>query len=136
MVGKAGKGLGADDVRCAPLDKLHHLAGEQPTLSHHVAQVDDLSRTLGAMLDIANGLEPFGGGQGLADGLAQNVLRCPHRRLADGVLLEVGRQLLVPVHLVGDAKQEEVEESRDVGLTPFGLNHIHHLVVCRGMELH
>ena len=38
MVGKAGKGLDADDIGCAGGDQLHHFTGQEPALTVLIAQ--------------------------------------------------------------------------------------------------
>ena len=52
MVRETGKWLGADDIRRAAFNQLHHLAGQEPSLAGLVAQGDDRGGVAGQIFDV------------------------------------------------------------------------------------
>ena len=135
VVRQARKRRAHDDVRRAVLDEVAHLGRQQPALAHRVAEREDLGRLRRKVEDAAVRLEALGRLQHLVDGLAHALQK------VDGPLVRhavhgLRAKLAVHVHLVRDAKQEEVHKAGHVRLAALVLDDLHHLVVRRRVELH
>ncbi len=89
---------------------------------------------LGKLVDVLVGLEALGLAQHVVNGLA-SALHVLHAKVVREAAGRRGGQLVLHVDLVGEAKEEEVHQAGHVGLAALVLDHAHHLVVGRGMEL-
>ena len=117
------------------LNQIDHLGSEQPALAHRVAQ---RKHALGLLCQFMNGLI----GLKTLTRLKHFVNRSTHRLdkinacFVCQTTCELSSQLALHIYLVAHAKQEEVEQSRNIGFAAFGLNNLNNLVVCGWMELY